>query len=87
MIVRPRLHWLRMLFVWRGSVLPRILLQLAIVTVLAVLVTLFHGKLFHLKVPLTFVPFTLIGVALAVFWVLEIMPVMTVIGKGASFGA
>jgi putative membrane protein len=67
MIVRPRLHWLRMLFVWRGSVLPRILPQLAIVTVLAVLVTLFHGKLFHLKVPLTFVPFTLIGVALAVF--------------------
>ena len=86
MIVRPRLHWLRMLFVWRGSVLPRILPQIAIVTVLAVLVTLFHGKLFHLKVPLTFVPFTLMW-RWRCFWVLEIMPVMTVIGKGASFGA
>ncbi|MCE9666356.1 hypothetical protein LY474_00905 [Myxococcus stipitatus] len=28
MIVRPRLHWLRMLFVWRGSVVPRILPRL-----------------------------------------------------------
>lgn len=26
MIVRPRPHWLRMLFVWRGSVLPAVLL-------------------------------------------------------------
>lgn len=67
MIVRQRQHWLRMLFIWRGSVLPRILPQLATVTILAVLVTLVHGQLYHLKVPLTFVPFTLIGVALAVF--------------------
>lgn len=67
MIVRPRQHWLRMLFVWRGSVLARILPQLAAVTGLALLITLIHGQLFQLKVPLTFVPFTLIGVALAVF--------------------
>lgn len=67
MIVRPRQHWLRMLFIWRGSVLPRILPQLATVTGIAVLVTVLHGELFRLKVPLTFVPFTLIGVALAVF--------------------
>ena len=67
MIVRPRQHWLRMLFVLRGSVLPRILPQLATVTFFALLVTFLHGQLFHLKVPLTFVPFTLIGVALAVF--------------------
>ena len=31
MIVRPRPHWLRLLFVWRGSVLPRILPQLLLV--------------------------------------------------------
>lgn len=67
MVVRPRQHWLRMLFIWRGSVLPRILPQLATVTGIAMLVTLLHGELFRLKVPLTFVPFTLIGVALAVF--------------------
>jgi putative membrane protein len=67
MIVRPRQHWLRMFFVWRGSVLPRILPQLATVTVLSVLITIIHGRVFALKVPLTFVPFSLIGVALAVF--------------------
>ncbi len=67
MIVRPRQHWLRMLFIWRGSVLPHILPQLVTVTGIAILVTVLHGELFQLKVPLTFVPFTLIGVALAVF--------------------
>jgi len=67
MIVRQRQHWLRMLFIWRGSVLPQILPQLATVTGLAILVTVIHGQVFALKVPLTFVPFTLIGVALAVF--------------------
>lgn len=67
MIIRQRQHWLRMLFIWRGSVLPRILPQLAAVTGLATLITIIHGQVFELKVPLTFVPFTLIGVALAVF--------------------
>ncbi len=67
MIIRQRQHWLRMLFIWRGSVLPRILPQLAAVTGLAIVITVIHGQVFALKVPLTFVPFTLIGVALAVF--------------------
>ncbi|MFO1392074.1 MAG: bestrophin family ion channel [Agitococcus sp.] len=67
MIIRPRQHWLRMLFIWRGSVLPQIMPQLATVTGLAIVITIIHGQVFKLKVPLTFVPFTLIGVALAVF--------------------
>ena len=67
MIIRQRQHWLRMLFIWRGSVLLRILPQLAAVTGLAILVTVLLGRVFELKVPLTFVPFTLIGVAFAVF--------------------
>lgn len=67
MIVRQRLHWFRMLLVWRGSVLPRILPQLLAITALASVVTVLHGELFRLKISLTFVPFTLIGVALAIF--------------------
>lgn len=67
MIVRKRLHWFRMLLIWRGSVLPRILPQLLAITGLAVLVTILHGELFRWKITLTFVPFTLIGVALAIF--------------------
>jgi putative membrane protein len=67
MIVRPRPHWLRMLFVWRGSVLPDILPQLLWTTAFAVLVTVLHGRLFQWKVPLNFVPFSLIGLTLAIF--------------------
>lgn len=67
MIVRPRPHWLRLLFVWRGSVLPRILPQLLLVMGIAVAVVLSHGELADRKVTLTATPFTLIGIALAIF--------------------
>jgi len=56
-----------MLFVWRGSVLQTILAQLLWTTAFAVLVTLSHGRLFQWKVPLNFVPFSLIGLTLAIF--------------------
>lgn len=67
MIVRPRPHWLRLLFVWRGSLLLRILPQLALVVLLASAVTLSHGELADRKITLTATPFTLIGIALAIF--------------------
>ena len=67
MIVRPKLHWFRMLFVLRGSVLPVIMPQLLIVTTLAVVVTILHGQILSWKVSLNFVPFSLIGLSLAIF--------------------
>ncbi|CAB5717217.1 Predicted membrane protein [Delftia tsuruhatensis] len=67
MIIRPRPHWLRMLFVLRGSVLLDILPQLLAATGFAVVVTALHGQLFAWKVPLNFVPFSLIGLTLAIF--------------------
>ncbi len=67
MIVRPRPHWLRMLFVWRGSVLRDIAPQLLATTALAAVVTALHGHLFQWKIPLNFVPFSLIGLTLAIF--------------------
>jgi len=67
MIVRPRSHWLRLLFVWRGSVLPDIAPQLLATTAFAIAVTLLHGQLFRWKIPLNFVPFSLIGLTLAIF--------------------
>ena len=63
MIVRDRPNWLRLLFVWRGSILPQLLAALGF----AVLVTLVHGQVWRWKVPLNFVPFSLIGLALAIF--------------------
>ena len=55
--------WLRLLFVWRGSILPQLLAALGF----AVLVTLVHGQVWRWKVPLNFVPFSLIGLTLAIF--------------------
>lgn len=65
MIVRPKLHWLRMLFVWRGSVVVRILPQLCTLVLMAALVVL-AKRCYPAYVPdLTPVPFTLLGIALA----------------------
>lgn len=67
MIVRPRLNWLRMLLVWRGTVLPTLLPRLALIFAVSLLAVIGHGRLFHWKVPLNPTPFTLVGVALAIF--------------------
>lgn len=67
MIVRPRPHWVRLLFARRGSLLPRILSQQIFVLLLSCLVVLAHGPLFHWNITLTSSPFSLMGVALAIF--------------------
>lgn len=67
MIVRPRPHWLRLLFVRRGSLIKRILSQLLFIFILSTVVAVMHGQLFDWKVPLTYAPFSLMGVALAIF--------------------
>lgn len=67
MIVRPRPHWLHLLFVRHGSILPQILPQLLWALAFAIVVTLLHGQVLAWKIPLNFVPFSLIGLTLAIF--------------------
>ena len=67
MILRERPSGPRLFLVVRGSVLPRIRLTLFVNTLIATLVTLSHGVLFDHKVTLTTIPFTLIGLPLAIF--------------------
>ena len=67
MIVRDRPSGLKLFLLLRGSVLPRILPTLIINIVIATLVTLSHGDLFELKITLTTIPFTLIGLPIAIF--------------------
>jgi putative membrane protein len=67
MIVVQRPPGARLFFVLRGSILPRIVPALATCTALAVAVTLTRGFLFQWKLTLTLVPFSLIGLALAIF--------------------
>lgn len=67
MIVRPRPNWLLMMFVWRGSVLRRILPQLLCIAVLSLVVNHFNGQIMHWKVTLNPVPMSLLGITLAIF--------------------
>jgi ion channel-forming bestrophin family protein len=67
MIVRERPSGLKLFLLLRGSVLPQILPSLALNMFVAALVTFSHGDLFHLKITLTPIPFSLIGLALAIF--------------------
>lgn len=67
MIIRPKLNWLRMLFVWRGSVVIRILPQLTILVASSGLVVTFSHFFPDTLHDLTPVPFTLLGIALAIF--------------------
>lgn len=67
MIIRKKENWFRMLFIWQGSVLPRVLPRLILLFILSVAVVNFHGTLFSYKVPLNPAPFTLFGFVLALF--------------------
>ncbi|MBH2018646.1 bestrophin family protein [Polaromonas sp.] len=67
MIVRDRPSGIRLFFAVRGSILKRIWLTLLVNTLSAILVTILHGNFFALKITLTTIPFTLIGLPLAIF--------------------
>jgi len=69
MIVRPHLHWFRLLFVWRGSVLPYILTRLLLVLAVSVasVLSLDWWMSAHAASALSIPPFTLMGIALAIF--------------------
>jgi predicted membrane chloride channel (bestrophin family) len=67
MIIRDRPSGLKLLLLLRGSVLPRILPTLLLNIAIATFVTWSHGDLWDLKITLTTIPFTLIGLPLAIF--------------------
>jgi putative membrane protein len=67
MILRDRPAGLRLFLLLRGSILPRIRSTLLLNTLISVLATVLHGNLFSVKITLTAIPFTLIGLPLAIF--------------------
>jgi putative membrane protein len=67
MIVRPHANWLRMLFIWHGSVLKSIVPQLLLILAISSLALATDGRLFGVKIPLVTAPFPLVGVSLAIF--------------------
>jgi len=87
MIVRDRPNWLRLRFVWRGSILSQILPQLLAALGFAVLVTLVHGQVWRWKVPLNFVPFSLLASRWRSFSAFATAPATAAGGKRACCGA
>ena len=67
MIVRPKLHWLRLVFVWHGSVLGQLLLRLALNFAMGVVAVLLMPWLKAQGWHLSTAPFSLLGIALAIF--------------------
>src|SRR5471032_448549 len=67
MIVRSRTNWLRMLFIWDGSVLKSIVPQLLLMLVISSLAVVSGGRILGTKIPLDTAPFPLVGVSLAIF--------------------
>lgn len=67
MIIRPKQSWFRLLFVWKGSVLQSIIPQLLFIGAVSCLAVFTHGRVLGEKIPLNTAPFTLFGVALAIF--------------------
>lgn len=67
MVVRPHLHWFRMLLAWRGSVLPQLLPRLFLIFCVSLVAMAVHAHLLPISVNLSTTPFSLVGIALAVF--------------------
>lgn len=67
MIVRDRPSGLRLFLVMRGSILPTIWKSLAFTTLLAIAVTLTDGTIQGVKITVSAIPFTLMGLPLAIF--------------------
>lgn len=67
MIVRDNPGSLRLLFAWRGSILPVIAWPLLILALFSSLVTLLHGEHLANLAGYTVAPFALLGLALSIF--------------------
>jgi len=67
MIVRDRPAAWRLFFAVRGSILHRIKWEVTTTVCIAIAVTVLHGRVFDTKITLTPIPFSLIGLALAIF--------------------
>ncbi|MCS3602037.1 putative membrane protein [Buttiauxella sp. BIGb0471] len=67
MIVRPHQHWFIRLFVWHGSVLQKIYSRLLLNLALSIGIIFFLPWYETLGIKLTTAPFSILGVAIAIF--------------------
>ncbi|QKJ86975.1 hypothetical protein PMPD1_2027 [Paramixta manurensis] len=67
MIIRPPRHWFIRLFAWHGSVLPDILFRLFLNLLMSIVAVYTFDWYKTLGIKLTLAPFSLLGIAIAVF--------------------
>lgn len=67
MIIKEKTHWFKMLFVWEGSVLPKLLPRLSGLFVFTALIVYFRNYLDRYHGELSTNIYTLFGIALAIF--------------------
>lgn len=67
MIVRPQQHWMRLIFVWHGSVLSKIFSRLLLNFLLSIAVIIMLPWYTMLGIKYTLAPFSILGVAIAIF--------------------
>ncbi|EPL5052700.1 TPA: bestrophin family protein [Citrobacter freundii] len=67
MIVRPQQHWMRLIFVWHGSVLSKIFSRLLLNFLLSIAVIIMLPWYTMQGIKFTLAPFSILGVAIAIF--------------------
>ncbi len=86
MIVRPQQHWLQLIFVWHGSVLPKIYTRLLLNFLLSIAVIVMLPWYTSLGIRFTVAPFSILGVAIAIFLDFAITPVIRATLRHVCFG-
>ncbi|PKK35398.1 hypothetical protein BWI96_16935 [Siphonobacter sp. SORGH_AS_0500] len=67
MVVPPKYSWFRLLFVWKGSIIEKIYPRLIGLFLFCCVIVYLRGEIFDYKIALNPTPFSLIGVAVAIF--------------------
>jgi putative membrane protein len=67
MIIKEKTNWFKMLFEWKGSVLPQLLPRLLLLLLFSLLVVYFRPYLLQYDLHINPAIFTLFGIALAIF--------------------
>ncbi|WP_369310502.1 bestrophin family protein [Providencia rettgeri] len=67
MVIRPHQHWFFRLFDWHGSVLSKITFRLSLNIMISIVAVLSYQWYEQLGIHLTIAPFSLLGIAIAIF--------------------
>lgn len=86
MIIRPEQHWFLRLFDWHGSVLSKIVFRLLLNLMMSIIAIISYQWYEQLGIHLTVAPFSLLGIAIAIFLAFAIAPDTTALLKRAICG-